>query len=425
MKQKLRRKSKRNNNRIVLLKKALLWAFVIVFIASIFSAVINLIKNPTNTVIVKKGSISKEETDVGYIIRDEIIVSGNNTENGMEQIIDESQKVAKDASVYRYYSEGEDGLIAKINELDEKIQKAMEENTGVLFSTETKLLDGEISNKLSRVNTLTSMQEIQEAKKSLYNDITKRAKIAGSLSPSGSLLRQLVEERNQYEDLLYKGSEYVVAPKSGIVSYRIDGLEDTLKVDDLSIYTKSYLDKLGLKTGQIIGTSTKQGKIINNFVCYIAATSKTPEALNAKEGDYIKVRLPSGKKVEGKIEKINKENDQEVTLVISISEGIEELSLYRKVSVDIIWWNSSGYKVPKTAIYEENKLHYVIKTRGGYLEKVLVRIVRETDDYAIVTSYSASAIKDLTISNNVKTTISLYDELVLEPSEDQKKSVNE
>ena len=79
------------------------------------------------------------------------------------------------------------------------------------------------------------------------------------------------------------------------------------------------------------------------------------EALNAKEGDYIKVRLPSGKKVEGKIEKINKENDQEVTLVISISEGIEELSLYRKVSVDIIWWNSSGYKVPKTAIYEENK----------------------------------------------------------------------
>ena len=112
-------------------------------------------------------------------------------------------------------------------------------------------------------------------------------------------------------------------------------------------------------------------------------------------------------------------------MVISISEGIEELSLYRKVSVDIIWWNSSGYKVPKTAIYEENKLHYVIKTRGGYLEKVLVRIVRETDDYAIVTSYSASAIKDLTISNNVKTTISLYDELVLEPSEDQKKSVNE
>ena len=423
MKNKQRRNSRRKRN-IALLKKALMWAFVVMFVATVFSAVINLIKNPTNTVIVKKGSISKEETDIGYIIRDEVIVSGNNTDNGMEQIVDEGEKVAKDASVYRYYSEGEDGLVAKINELDEKIQKAMEENTGVLFSTETKLLDTEISNKLSRVNTLTSIQEIQEAKKSLYNDITKRAKIAGSLSSSGSALRQLVEERNQYEDLLYKGSEYVVAPRSGIVSYRIDGLEDTLKIDDLSIYTRSYLDNLKLKTGQIIGTSTKQGKIINNFVCYIAAVSKSSEALNAKEGDYVKVRLPSGKKVDGVIAKINKENDQEATLVISISEGIEELSLYRKVTFDIIWWNSSGYKIPKTAIYEENNLHYVIKSRGGYLEKVLVRIVRESGDYAIVTSYSASAIKDLAISNKVKTTISLYDELLLEPNEDQKKSVS-
>ena len=420
---KQRKRTRKAQYRIDLLKRALLWALLVVFVAIVLSSIINLIKHPTNTVIVKKGSISREETNAGVIIREETVVSGNNSQNGMEQIVDESQKVAKDASVYRYYSEGESDLVSKINELDTKIQKAMEENTGALFSTETKLLDDEISNKLSRVNRLTSVQEIQEAKKSLYNDITKRAKIAGNLSPSGSQLRQLVEERNQLEDLLYKGSEYVTAPKSGIVSYRIDGLEDVLKTDDLSIYTKSYLENLNLKTGQIISASTSSGKIINNFNCYIATTSRSQEALNAKEGDEVTVRLPSSKKVDGKIAKINKETDNEATLIINITEGIEELSLYRKVTFDIIWWNSRGYKVPKSTIFEDNNLKYVVRTKGGYLEKVLVRIVRESEDYAIITTYSASAIKDLAISNKVKTTISLYDELILEPSEDQIKSL--
>ena len=65
-----------------------------------------------------------------------------------------------------------------------------------------------------------------------------------------------------------EGAEYVTAPKSGVVSYRVDGLEDVLSVDGFSKLNKKFLDDLKLKTSQVIATSEEKGKIINNFKCY-------------------------------------------------------------------------------------------------------------------------------------------------------------
>ena len=64
-------------------------------------AVYLLIKQPTDKVTVENGTLYLEETDVGYIIRDEKVVKGNNYKNGMEQIKTEGEKTAKGESRYR------------------------------------------------------------------------------------------------------------------------------------------------------------------------------------------------------------------------------------------------------------------------------------------------------------------------------------
>ena len=230
----------------------------------------------------------------------------------------------------------------------------------------------------------------------------------------------MIDERSKYENELNNGSEYVTAPVSGMVSYRVDGLEKTLTTNDFSKYNKEFLNNLNLKTGQIISTNSETGKIINNFKCYIACTSKSEEAKKAEVGDKIKITLPSTKNVDAKIEYIIKENDDEVTLVLSFSEGIDELLMYRKISFDIIWWDQSGYKVANTAIIEDNGLNYVIRTKAGYLERVLVKVKKRGEDYSIVSNYSTSEIKELeNVNKNARTSIILYDELILNPKEGQ------
>ena len=93
--------------------------------------------------------------------------------------------------------------------------------------------------------------------------------------------------------------------------------------------------------------------------------------------------------------------------------------MYRKIIFNIIWWDSSGFKVPNSAIITENNLNYVIRTKAGYLEKVLIKLVKQEDDYSIVTNYSTSEIDELEISENIKNGIMLYDELIVEPTEEQ------
>ena len=48
-----------------------------------------LIKQPTNVFTVENGKLYKEETDIGYVIRNEKVVKGENYKNGMEEIIGE------------------------------------------------------------------------------------------------------------------------------------------------------------------------------------------------------------------------------------------------------------------------------------------------------------------------------------------------
>lgn len=398
------------------IKLILVILVIVAIMLYIGNSVFNLIKNPTDTVVVKNGKISKEETVPGYIIRDETVITGENYKNGMVQIKGEGDKVASGDPIFRYYSAGEDNLKQKIADLDVKIQHAMEENNEDLFSTDTKLLDSQIEEKLEQIDGTNDVSKIFEYKKNIAEYITKKAKIAGELSPSGSYLKKLIDERSSYERELNSGAEYINATRSGIVSYKVDGLEETLNSNDFSKINKEFLNKLNLKTGQIISTSGERGKIVNNFIGYIACISKTEEANNAKIGDNVKLGLPSSREVDAKIKYITKESDNESTIIFEITEGINELLAYRKVPIDIIWWDAEGYKVPNSSIISQNDLNYVIRTKSGYQEKVLVKLKKKGENYSVVTNYSTSEIEELDLPKEVYTSLILYDELLINPA---------
>ena len=74
------------------------------------------------------------------------------------------------------------------------------------------------------------------------------------------IFKNLQNKKEQYEAQLISDSEYITAPVSGVVSYRVDGLEDALSTNDLSNLTEEKLENLGLKTGKIISTSQEARK---------------------------------------------------------------------------------------------------------------------------------------------------------------------
>ena len=115
---------------------------------------------------------------------------------------------------------------------------------------------------------------------------------------------------------------------------------------------------------------------------------------------------------------ISQENEEENLIILEIDKQIGDLANYRKISFDLIWWNSTGLKVPNQAIVKENDISYVVRNRAGYYDKIPIKIKKQNDKYAIVKNYSTDELKELGFSNNdiqnIKS-LSIYDELMLDP----------
>ena len=341
----------------------------------------------------------------------------------MKTIKAEGEKVAVNEAIYRYYTKNEDSLKQKISDLDNKIQEAMS-NQSDLLTSDIKSLETQIESKMIGLNKETDTSKLSEYKKEISEAITKKSNIAGDLSPQGSYLKQLIQERKKYENELNSGAEYVKAAKSGIVSYKVDGLEETLKPTEecFSALSKDYLDKLELKTGKIIPTSDECGKIVDNTYCYIATITNSDQAKNAKVGDKVEVRLSSNNEVPAEITYTWQEDSGDMVIVLKIEKGVEELVNYRKISFDLIWWSENGLRVPNQAIVKKDDLAYVIRNRAGYLSKILVKVKKEGEKYSIVRAYTTEELKELGFSTEEIISykkISLYDEVLLNPDLDK------
>ena len=124
----------------------------------------------------------------------------------------------------------------------------------LITSADIKSIENQIESEISNINKLSNYQEIYECKKNIDTLISKKINFIKDTTESEEI-KKLIEKRNEYESQLKNASEYITAPISGIVSYRVDGLEEKLTTDKFSEITEQYLESLDLKTEQIIATS--------------------------------------------------------------------------------------------------------------------------------------------------------------------------
>jgi uncharacterized protein YeeX (DUF496 family) len=376
-----------------------------------------ILKNPINIFILEKGSITYEEATEGYIIREEEVLQGENYENGIVQIVSEGERVAKGESTFRYYSENEESLVNQMAELDTQINEAIEESgLEILPSSETISLEKQIESNIDSICGLNELQKIQEYKSKIESYISKKAQISAETSPNGSKVKALMEQRTVLENELNSSSEIVKSPIAGLVSYRVDGLEDVLKSDDFSYLNSDLLKSFELKVGAVIPQSSEKGKIINNYHCYIATYINTEKASSAKVGDNVTLRLSNLDEVSATITYISSESEGKI-LVFEIKKDVEKLIENRKISFDIIWWNFTGFKVSNDAIITEDDKTYVERSKAGYTEKILVKINRQNDTYSILSNYTESELLEMGYTEEeIKnmSVLKLYDQILLQ-----------
>ena len=237
---------------------------------------------------------------------------------------------------------------------------------------------------------------------------------------NNSYIKTLANQKSALESKLIETSEIMNSPAAGLISYRIDGQEEILTVNDskdFSYVTKDVLDSVQIKSGSLIPINTEQGKIVDNFEAYVAVYMETERATFAEIGEKVKLRIASTSVVDAEIIAVNPGiNENERILVFKITDDIEKYLEYRKVQIDVIWWEYSGLKVSNSAIIEEEGKTYVLRKKLGLIEKIYVKVLRQNESYSIVDNYedvellemgyTEDEIKDM---NQIK----LYDRIVV------------
>ena len=398
------------NHKLNLVKVIILIILLIITLSYIGIVIFNLIKNPTDTFIIENGNLYLEEKADGYILREEVIVQGESYKNGIVKIKNEGEKVAKDEPIFRYKSGNEDELIKKIEELDVKIQEALKNETNIY----SPVLENQIQEKINSIYGINNYSEIKILKEEINKLILKKAEVVGELSPAGSYIKNLIEERSSYENELNSNAEYITAPMSGIVSYKIDGYEDFFSSKNIDYLNRELLENIDVRTGQLIESSNEKAKIVNNYECYIATIMDSDEAKDAKIGDRVSLEFLNLTAIEATIEKIFEEETGTRVIVFKINYDVEKLLDARKISVNVIWWSKSGLKVPNSAIITEEDKNYIIRNKAGYKEKVLIKVLKQNENYTIIGNYTTEELKELgytTSEINKMKKIQLYDEI--------------
>lgn len=412
-----KKKAKKGKRNIA--KNILIGIAVFAGISLIGYRVINLVQKPTDTVMIENGEISLEESAVAYIIRNETIVESTPSENGINPIKNEGEKVAKGDKIFNYYSEEQEELKQKISELNRQISESIETG-GKVPSSDVKTLEKEIEKNIDYLYNVNNLTEIEEYKKQIEVNINKKSKIIGETSNVGAEVKNLINVRDGYETQLVSTNKDVKAPISGMVSYRIDGLEDILTPNDFSKITKESLENLNIKTSAITPISIETAKITNNFENYIAVITSSVEAREAKINAELTLRLSNTEKISAKIVHINEEAENRV-IIFRITNKLDELVKYRKIKLDIIWWSKSGLKVPNSTIMSEDGKDFVIRNRAGYLDKIAINVSNKNETYSIIENCTTEKLKELGYTlDEIRTAknISLYDEIISKPTPD-------
>lgn len=394
--------------------KIFLVLIVIILIIYLVYNTARLIMSPTDTFVVENGTLNVSETVDAYVIRNEKVLQGKNYMNGMEKTISEGKRAAAGEAVFRYYVNGEDTIKSEIAELDKKISEA-QKSEKLIYNTDIDVLRNKIKALEEKIYNTNNLEEIENYKKEIDDYTYKISTIVGELSPAGSYLKDLINQKTEYLRKLTAGAEEIKTDVSGTVSYRVDNLETILTTSDFSYLNKKFLEDLDLKSGELIETNNEKGKIITEFNCYLAMEMDSDSAMNAKVGDKVKIQYDTDSSIESEISYI-KDEDKSRIIVFKINDLPEKLINYRKLTVDVIWWEYSGLKVPNTAIFTENDKTYVERNRSGYNAKVLVKVLKQNDSYAIVDNYTTQELQDLGYSyDEIKNMYSIkqYDKIMI------------
>lgn len=200
---------------------------------------------------------------------------------------------------------------------------------------------------------------------------------------------------------------------SGLLTYNLDGYEG--KYSSLEFDNYKYNIFQSKEEGKI--ENLNGFKVIDNFYWYIAIKIENFKLLGElEENSLMEVSIDDNERfLLGKIMKINRTGNKGV-VIVRFNNYLEEYYSKRFPIVKVIKSKETGLKIPSRTIIEQDGIKGVfIKEFNGIIRFRPIKVLKEKNDFTYV-SKGRDGYIELKNSDELKKTITLYDEIVLTPT---------
>ena len=225
-------------------------------------------------------------------------------------------------------------------------------------ASDSAALDNEILEELcacAQAAVRRDMGFVADNAAGLKGLILRRSTDEADLSYLRIQMEALKEKLRSLETISSGETSVITAPVSGCFSGTVDGYESALTPERLKSFTISDLEAVE----PVQPPANACGRLISSTVWYFAAAVPSELLRDAEVGDRVEVTFSHDLtgQLPMRMSRIGDEEDGERLLVLESSDRIQDITLLRRQSVDIVFDSYAGLRVPKQALRldEENR----------------------------------------------------------------------
>ncbi len=298
---------------------------------------------------------------------------------------------ANDTVATGYRSEDAKTRQTRIDELSGQIEQLQYAWSAVSSVYDQAALDADIAGdlaQLSRYLALRDMNSVSDLSPELKGLILRRT---GSDSDSGSLQARISTLQAELETLEAQSAgdtSAILAGKAGTFSAAVDGYESVLTPERLMEITVAEFESV-----QPDETDANAiGRLVTSATWYYACVVPASELSGVEEGNRATLTFARDyyQPVTMRVARLGGNEAGSRLLVLSSDRALQNVTLLRQQSAEIVFTSYSGLRVPKSAVRVENGQTGVYILEGTLAKWKPITILHDTGESYVVTLDTSS-----------------------------------
>ncbi|NLI59956.1 MAG: hypothetical protein GX375_00825 [Clostridiales bacterium] len=231
-------------------------------------------------------------------------------------------------------------------------------------------------------------QDMENYENQLRRLLHRKKEIFHRMDSTSNYLEQLYQEEGEIESKLDEWKVEIVAPKSGIISFEIDGLEKILTPNDIDYLTRDqYLSFSEHEAPVSHDENSEIGlplyRLVESDKWYLVSLIPHKKVYY-EQGDRLNLKLLglSENPISSTVYRVDFSEDSTL-VILEITDGIETVIESRKIYVEIET-RAQGLMVPRGAIINQKDSIGVKVIANGDIQFVRVKVKAMDDDWAII-----------------------------------------